>query len=86
MASTVYVECLRTVGVKVFEKGSKRYRISMTMYAHTSPLNPKQHLKIRVGKCQDTLHTVWICQPVTSRPSGHLRYPTMFGTVILKSL
>ncbi|GFW06255.1 hypothetical protein TNCV_37301 [Trichonephila clavipes] len=31
-----------TVGEKVFEKGSKRYRISMTITAHTFPVKPKQ--------------------------------------------
>ncbi|GFU86885.1 hypothetical protein TNCV_4680341 [Trichonephila clavipes] len=30
---------LGAFGAKVFEKGSKQYRISMTMFAHTFPVN-----------------------------------------------
>ncbi|GFT85649.1 hypothetical protein TNCV_4253601 [Trichonephila clavipes] len=30
-----------TVGVKVFEKGDKRCRISMTIFTHTSSVKPR---------------------------------------------
>ncbi|GFS77172.1 putative transposable element [Trichonephila clavipes] len=40
MASTVYVKRLGIVGEKIFEKGSKRYRISMAMPAHAPSVKP----------------------------------------------
>ncbi|GFV30898.1 hypothetical protein TNCV_4013321 [Trichonephila clavipes] len=33
------IECLGTVGVKVFKKGNKKYR---AMYAQTYPVKPRQ--------------------------------------------
>ncbi|GFT22359.1 hypothetical protein TNCV_3273441 [Trichonephila clavipes] len=45
----VEVKRLGTVGVKVLEKRSKRYRISMTMSVQTHPMKLRQLQKIRLG-------------------------------------
>ncbi|GFV37033.1 RNase H domain-containing protein [Trichonephila clavipes] len=46
MASTVKIQRFETVSVKVFEKSSKRYRISTTITALTSTVKPSQLEKI----------------------------------------
>ncbi|GFW64153.1 hypothetical protein TNCV_708581 [Trichonephila clavipes] len=71
MTNTVKIEHLGTVGVKVFEKGSKRYWISMTTSAHTSPVKPRQLLKNPFGNVR--AHSLDLLSKVTSRPLGHLR-------------
>ncbi|GFW66116.1 hypothetical protein TNCV_1710151 [Trichonephila clavipes] len=43
------VERFGTIGVKLYKKGSKRYRIFMTMFDHTFAVKPRQIQKTPLG-------------------------------------
>ncbi|GFS67316.1 hypothetical protein TNCV_2902881 [Trichonephila clavipes] len=54
MARNVYVERFGTVGVNVFEKGSKQCRIFMEISSHASLIKPGQLFKNPLGNAGKT--------------------------------
>ncbi|GFT21016.1 hypothetical protein TNCV_2581431 [Trichonephila clavipes] len=64
MCSVYSENCLvRTIGAKVFVKGSKRYQISKTIPTQMCLVKPRQSCKNLVEKCWNTHRTDRICLP-----------------------